>query len=218
MPIGATLKILRCCRHTAKDQVWPLSTWHVRQPLVGHANLSIRNPVTRLGFELVFQIVFRESNSAELTRMNRSKTSLQIGIAVLFVLLLGCRTPQPSEQLSDTAVLISRRTPEEISAVTTETFKRHHFEIASTRDEALVFDRRGTFSNDMMSSNWADGPTWLRVKVFRTHVDHERVKLGCEIFLVQDPEDPMFGHEKPYGGHKKEIKQIMQEIGLSLNH
>jgi len=172
----------------------------------------------RVGFELVFQIIFRESNPAEMKPMNRTKTNLRNGIAVLFVLLLGCRTPQPSEQLSDTAVLISRRTPEEISTVTTETFKRHHFESASTRDEALVFDRRGTFSNDMMSSNWADGPTWVRVKVFRTQVDPERVKLGCEIFLVQDPEDPMFGHEKPYGGHKKEIKQIMQEIGLSLNH
>ncbi len=153
-----------------------------------------------------------------MTPIHRSKTSLRYGIAVFFGLLVGCSTPRPSQQLSDTAVVISGRTPEEISTVIKETFKRHQFEIASSKDEALVFEKRGSFMNDMMSPSWVDGPTWLRVKVFQTQVDSEQTRLGCEVFLVQQPKDPMFQREQPYGGHKQEVKRLMQEIAQNLNH
>ena len=153
-----------------------------------------------------------------MSRIETSKCHLRNAIAVIFVLLQGCTTPVPSQQLNDTAVVISRRTPEEIRSVVEETFKQHHFEIAATKEDALVFDRRGTFANDMMAQNWADGPTWVRVKVFRTQIDADQTKLGCEIYVVQQPEDPMFKTERPYGGHKKEFKEIMQEVARALNH
>jgi hypothetical protein len=113
-------------------------------------------------------------------------------------------------------VVILKRAPEEISTATKDTFKRHQFEDVS-RDGELVFQRRGSAMNNVMSPNWLDGPTWVRIRVFEHQLDADRTVLDYRAFIVQQPEDPMFETEQPYGGHKKEFKSLLQEIAESLN-
>ena len=71
--------------------------------------------------------------------------------------------------------------------------------------------------NNVMSPNWFDGPTWVRIRVFEHQLDADRTVLDYRAFLVQQPEDPMFEKVQPYGGHKNEFKSLMQEIAQSLN-
>jgi hypothetical protein len=147
--------------------------------------------------------------------IDRSRAFLRCGAAILLGLLVGCSSHRP-EQMSETAVVILKRTPQEISTATKDTFKRHQFEDAS-REGELVFQRRGSVMNDVMSPNWFDGPTWVRIRVLGHQLDADRTVLDYRAFLVQQPEDPMFEKEQPYGGHKDEFKSLMLEIAQSLN-
>ena len=157
---------------------------------------------------------FSELPPVEQRLIARNRVFLRFGVAICLGLLVGCSSPRP-EQMSETAVVILKRTPQEISAATKETFKRHRFEDASRRGE-LIFQRRGSAINDVMSPSWFDGPTWVRIRILEYQLDADRTVLDYKAFLVQQPEDPMFEKAQPYGGHKKEFKSLMLEIGQSL--
>ena len=159
---------------------------------------------------------FRELSPPELRLVPRIRAFLRYGVTIFLALLAGCSSPRP-EQMSETAVILRNRTPQEISTVTKETFKRHHFEEASGQGGELVFQRKGSAINDVMSPNWLDGPTWIRVRVIQHPLDAERTVLDYRAYLVQQPEDPMFETGKPYTGHKKEFKKLLQEIGRRLS-
>jgi hypothetical protein len=162
-------------------------------------------------------ICSQEDPLNKMKRFDRIRVLVPYGVAILIGLLAGCSSPRPTDQMSDTTVLILNRTPQEISSAIKETYKRHQFENTSSKDGELVFEKRGTVMNDIMSPNWLDGPTWVRVKVFQRQLDSDRTLIDYGVYLVQQPDDPMFQQEHPYGGHKKEFRSLMQEVARNLN-
>jgi hypothetical protein len=145
-----------------------------------------------------------------------NRAVLGFTVALILGLLSGCRSASPAEQMSDTAIVLNR-TPEEIHTAVKDTFERHQFEDASSRWDNLLFQKKASFMNDLMSSDWAGGPTWVQVKVLPRQLDAERTLLDYQVYLVQQPDDPMFKTGHPYGGHKKEFKNIINEVARSLN-
>jgi hypothetical protein len=146
-----------------------------------------------------------------------SKPLLRLGIAVFLGLLAGCSSTPPEGQMSDSSVLILNRSPEEIGAAVKDTFKRHQFDQVSPASGDLLFQKRGSFMNDFMSPNWFDGATWVQVKVLQRQLDPERTELDYRAYIVQQPDDPMFEKQQPYGGHKREFKNLLMEIARNLN-
>jgi hypothetical protein len=139
------------------------------------------------------------------------------GLVVATGASTGCNSPQPSGATSATPVIVTNRTPEEIKAAATETFKRHEYEPVPGEGPDLAFQKPGTFVNNLMSSDWFDGPSWVMVKVYQHPLDAERTRLDCRVFLVQQPDDPLFKTEHPYGGHRKDFENLIHEIGRNLN-
>ena len=145
-----------------------------------------------------------------------NRAALGFTIALILGLLSGCRSASPAEQTSD-SVIVLNRTPEEIHTAVKDTFVRHQFEDASSVRDGLLFQKKGSFMNDLMSSDWADGPAWVQVKVLPRQLDAERTVLDYQVYLVQQPDDPMFKTGQPYGGHKKQFKDIIKEVARTLN-
>jgi hypothetical protein len=110
------------------------------------------------------------------------------------------------------------RPADQIKAATRATFQHHQFEPARPEGDELVFQKRGTFMNSFMSADWFDGPAWIRVKVFQHPLDTERTLLDCDIYVVQQPEDPLFQQERKLEGRNKTYQQILEEIATAVSH
>jgi hypothetical protein len=76
----------------------------------------------------------------------------------------------------------------------------------------------GTFMDAVLTSDWASGPAWVRVRVFQQPLDAERTLLDCDVYMVQQPEDPLFQQERKLRGRKQQYQALLDEIAENLNH
>jgi hypothetical protein len=155
--------------------------------------------------------------SSKPERFRGAAALFPIAVMILAGLSASCNSPQPAEATSATSVIITNRSSEEIKAAATQTFKVHEYEPVAGEDPGLAFQKRGTFMNDLMSPDWFDGPSWVVVKLFLHPLDAERIRLDCRVFLVQQPDDPLFMQKRAYGGHRKDFENLVHEIGRNLN-
>jgi hypothetical protein len=139
------------------------------------------------------------------------------GVAVLPGLMGGCKSPRIPESHRTEAVIITNRAPEEINAATRAAFQHHQFKPVKADGDELVFQKRGSFMNSVWTADWFDGPAWVRVKVFQRPLDPQRTLLDCDVYVVQQPEDPFFLEEHKLAGKKKEYQSLLQEIAWNLN-
>ena len=128
-------------------------------------------------------------------------------------LTTGCQSP-PKHRVA--AVTIENASSEQIKTAAQEVFEQHSYEYAPEDENDLVFQKKGSFMNSFVYGDWYQGAVWLRVKLFLTEQKLDRTLLDCDVFMVQEPEDPFFQKERRVKAAKSECKKLLNEIADKL--
>ena len=148
--------------------------------------------------------------SARLLFKSAAWTALLLGILLCTV---GCQsTPKKLGSHRVAAVVVTNATPKEIQDATEKVFKLHGFDPAPEDYNDLVFQRQGTFMNGFVYGDWYGGPVWVRIKVFLSPLDAARTLVDCDVYMVQDHEDPLFQQERKVHADRTECQKILDEI------
>jgi len=165
-----------------------------------------------------FVICTRHDHSAAMNRIHTRLALLLFKVVLIPALFAGCQSPHVLEPERAGAIIITNHAPEQISAATKETFQLHQFDQTRSDGPELVFQKMGTFMDAVLTSDWASGPAWVRVRVFQRPLDAERTLLDCDVYMVQQPEDPLFQQERKLRGRKQQYQALLDEIAENLNH
>jgi hypothetical protein len=151
-------------------------------------------------------------------RIHSRLTLFLFALALIPALFAGCQSPHVLEPERAGAVIITNHAPEQISAATKQAFQLRQFDQTRSDGPELVFQKMGTFMDAVLTSDWASGPAWVRVRVFQQPLDAERTLLDCDVYMVQQPEDPLFQQERKLRGRKQQYQALLDEIAENLNH
>ncbi len=134
-------------------------------------------------------------------------------LLAILVYTAGCQsTPKKLGSHRVAAVVVTNASPKEIQEAAEKVFKLHGFEPAPEDNNELVFQRHGSFMNGFVYGDWYGGPVWVRIKVFLSQLDANRTLVDCDVYMVQDHEDPLFQKERKVHGDKTECQKILDEI------
>lgn len=158
------------------------------------------------------------SGKAKNPRPGSILTGILLAALFLAPLLAGCKsTPKtPSNRLA--SVIVKERSREEIDGAIRAVFEKHGYDLARRRDQnALVFEKKGTFMNGFMYGDWYSGGVWERVKVYRGALESGKILIDCDAYMVQEPEDPFFQTEKKSYKSRRHIYQnLLNEVADAL--
>jgi hypothetical protein len=150
--------------------------------------------------------------------MRRNISALQAihlsTIVAIAVLLSGCATSAPKKLGSNrvAAVLIKGASKETIKSSVDAVFTKHGFEPGGEDDKDLVFEKKATAMNAFVYGDWASGAVWARVKLFLTPRTPDETLLDCDIYMVQEPDDPLFTKERKVSARKSELQDLLEEV------
>jgi hypothetical protein len=108
--------------------------------------------------------------------------------------------------------MVTNASPREIQEATEYVFKLHGFDPAPEDHNDLVFQRKGSFMNGVVWGDWYGGPVWVRIKVFLSQLDDSRTLVDCDVYMVQEPEDPLFQEERKVHADKGECQKLLDEV------
>jgi hypothetical protein len=115
------------------------------------------------------------------------------------------------------SVVVTNRSPEQIAAAITEVFEKHDYEAARSYGDELVFERRGTFMNDMVYGDWYSGGVWERVKIYQREVQPGETAVECDAYMIQGHGDPLFEKQrKRYKKHQHYCQRLLEEAARDL--
>jgi hypothetical protein len=138
----------------------------------------------------------------------------------LAVISFGCKsTPNtPSNRLA--SVVIKNRTPEEIETAIRTVFEKHDYELSPRHDrQVIVFEKKGTFMNGLVYGDWYSGGVWERVNVYLGQLEPGQVLVDCDVYMVQEHDDPFFQSErKTYKTRRHLYQKILDEVAKELDH
>ena len=137
--------------------------------------------------------------------------------AVLALTAAGCHTPQGPETNRAAAVMIKDRSAIQITDATKAVFTRHAYEAARAEDDEMVFQKPGTFMNALVHGDWYSGAVWERVKIYQRNLSPTQTVLEGDIYMVQQPEDPLFQKEQKLTGHKNRLQKLLEEVPAELD-
>jgi hypothetical protein len=175
-------------------------------------------PVFKAGFS-------RMINNAATAPMTRNKTpfnfiqpALVSSLIILSVvsLFVGCAsTPAKLGSHRLAAVVIKGSSPDDISASAKEVFEAHQFDLEPEDNNELVFQKKASNMNSMLYGDWFSGPVWARAKLYLRELRPGELLLDCDVYMVQDPDDPLFQKERRVRASKSEFQKLLEEIKLS---
>ena len=93
-----------------------------------------------------------------------------------------------------------------------EVFEQHEFDAAPEEDNELVFQKKASSMNSMVYGDWFSGPVWARTKLYLKELDPHEILLDCNVYMVQDPDDPLFQKERLVHASKSEFQKLLEEI------
>lgn len=133
-----------------------------------------------------------------------------IGLAFLAA---GCASPAKKVGSNRVAaVLIKDASKETIRSSVDAVFTKHGFEPGGDDDKDLVFEKKASGMNSFVYGDWSSGPVWARVRLFLTPRAVDETLLDCDIFMVQEPEDPLFQKERQVKAKKSELQKLLDEV------
>ena len=133
------------------------------------------------------------------------------------MLAVGCQsTPKKLGSHRVAAVVVTNASPGEIREAAESVFKTHGFDAAPEDDNELVFQRKGSLMNGLVWGDWYGGPVWVRIKVFLTGMDAGRILVDCDVYMVQDHEDPLFQEQRKVRADKSECQKLLDEIPVKI--
>jgi hypothetical protein len=139
--------------------------------------------------------------------------------ALAALLLSACQSaPQKTPSSRAAFVIIHDRSPAVIEAATKRVFKAHGFETEKPKmTNELVFIKEGSFMNSFIHGSWYDGAVWMRVRVYQEELDPGQTLLDCDVYRVQQHDDPLFQSEQKVTGHKTAFQDLLDEVARDLD-
>ena len=129
----------------------------------------------------------------------------------------GCRSTHVPESNRAAAVILTNHPSKAITAATVAVFKSHAYERARPSGNELVFQKPGTLANSFWFGDWYSGPVWRRVRVYQRELDPARTLLDCDVYMVQQAEDPLFQKGRKRSGRDSTCQELLDEVAATLN-
>jgi hypothetical protein len=110
------------------------------------------------------------------------------------------------------AVVIKDSTSDAIKASAKNVFETHGFESAPEDDNELVFQKKASGMNTFVYGDWFSGTVWARAKLYLAELKPGETLLDCDVYMVQDPDDPLFQKERKVKASRSEFQKLLDEI------
>jgi len=152
-------------------------------------------------------------NNKPFNFIQRGLLSSFIVLGLLVICAAGCASL--SRKLGSqrvAAVIIKDSSPETIKASAKDVFESHGFDSAPEEDNELVFQKKASFGNAFLYSDWYSGTVWVRTRLYIEERKTGEILLDCDVFMVQDPEDPLFQRERKVRASKSEFQKLLAEV------
>ncbi len=138
-------------------------------------------------------------------------------LAAMATLTAGCKSTPKSPTLRCAGVVIRNCSDEQIRDKVTKVFKDHGFETARPEADELVFQRPGTAWETFVRGDWYSGAVWQRVRVYQRPLEPGQTLVDCDLFYVQEHEDPLFQKEVKARGKNSNCQKLLDEVARGLN-
>jgi hypothetical protein len=138
--------------------------------------------------------------------------------ALLALLATACQSTTKDPSTRAAFVVIQNQPRTAIEATTKTVFKTHGFDPEkAVGTNELVFIKRGTAMNSFFYGSWYDGAVWMRVKVYQQEIEPGRTLLDCDVYRVQEHDDPLFQTEQKLSGHRSAYQDLLDEVAKDVN-
>jgi hypothetical protein len=137
--------------------------------------------------------------------------------ALLALLATACQTTSNDPSNRAAFVVVTNQPRGAIEAATKTVFLSHGFDVEKPKADELVFIRRSSAMSSFFYGSWYDGAVWMRVKVYQKELEPGHILLDCDVFRVQEQDDPLFQTEQKVSGHKAAYQDLLDEVAKHLN-
>jgi len=126
----------------------------------------------------------------------------------------GCASSQAQKLGSHriAAVIIKDSSPGTIIASAKDVFDAHGFDWVPEEDNEMVFQKPASGMHSMAYGDWFSGPVWARARLYMNEVRSGEALLDCDVYMVQEPDDPLFQKERLVHASKKEFQKLLDEV------
>ena len=132
---------------------------------------------------------------------------------------LGCASkPKGASSKSLGAVVVYAVTPIQIQQATADVFQGELYTTLKSSPTQLVFEKPGSWMNQVAYSGWFGADVWARVKVnIRSYDTHSHL-VECEVFMVRGHGDAFFEEEvRVLGLKRRPFQELMDKVKRRLN-
>ena len=138
--------------------------------------------------------------------------------ALLSVVSTGCQSPSKLGSNRVAAVVIKNASPEHIKDAVKIVLEREGFEAAPQDENELIFQKKASFGSSFMYGDWYGGAVWERLKLYLRDLKPDETLLDCDVFMVQEPDDPLFEKVRKVKARKSECQRLLDEISCEAAH
>jgi len=142
-----------------------------------------------------------------------------LGILLLILAGSGCQSTSQNRPFASSlaSVTVRDRITEHIRQVTMDVFKENQFQVGYAGPEKLVFEKPGSFMNELAYGSWMDSEVWIRVKLYISRFGDNSHVVACDAFVVRDRGQPAFEEEIKLskvrrGPYRKMLKEIRDRL------
>ncbi len=138
--------------------------------------------------------------------------------AIAVTLFTGCQTFTNTPSGTLTSVTITNQSMSAVTQATVAVFISHGFEGGQTGPGQFTFQRPGTRSNNLAYGNAIfDETVTIRVVVLVQQLDTHTIFVGCNAWLIEAENDPVFEDSHQVRKLRKwPYEQLLQDIQAQL--
>jgi len=129
----------------------------------------------------------------------------------------GCQSPKPKPSPRLAFVIVENRTTEQVTIATKAVFQGAAYEPGRADKDELVFERPGTAMNTLAYGDWYGSRVWERVKVYQRELAPGRTLVDCDLYMVQDHDDPFFQKERKVSRRKTYYQDLLDQVVKRLD-
>jgi hypothetical protein len=133
----------------------------------------------------------------------------------------GCKSPGPKKPSSRsmTSIALEGPTTEEIRQASLDVFKEDLWKPVYAGPNNLVFEKRGSWFNDLSYGDWGGADVWIRVKLGIKPYGVQSHLLECDAYMVREHDNAFFEEEQKVLWFKKgPYKKMLARIQAKLDH
>ena len=141
--------------------------------------------------------------------------------AILIGLALGsgcASAPNKTGSPRLASIISTNHTPEQIDKATEKVLGSHGYALKKRLEAKLVFEKPGTFMNNLAYGDWYGGGIWDRIAVYQKPLERDQILVDCDAWMVQEPDDPFFQKARPMGNGRRSYYQgLLDEVSHELD-